>query len=137
MTLRRAAYHEAGHAVAYLSAGWPLLAVEIFDDGTGRTRGLERRSAPLTSAVIALSGPAAEARFRGCPVATLLPSAEQTTDYLDARALLPDPDQLRDALAAAVSLVEADWSRLAALAAVLIARRRLCYDIPCRTPWPR
>lgn len=61
---RHAAYHEAGHAIARLSAVGDAPSIAIFDDGSGRCDGECVMISDLTYIAYTLAGPVAEARIR-------------------------------------------------------------------------
>jgi hypothetical protein len=126
----RCAWHEAGHATAYFHLGWPVRLVEIGDNGTGLTHGMERRSQPSNQALICLCGPVSESIFAGIDVdALLLDPAVGTVDHDMARRHLAemagDPEiRLRCAITAAQSVVE-QRSQIGRIAEALLARGRL------------
>jgi hypothetical protein len=125
--LARAAHHEAGHALAYVTFGWPMRSVEIDDQGGGLTRGRERTAALYTRAVICLCGPCAEARFLCSGIDEVLRDGGRT-DAARARALLRDNARFAQALAAAQALVADHRTDLDSFADALIRHRRLTFN---------
>jgi hypothetical protein len=127
----RCAWHEAGHAAAYHYLGWPIAFVEIREDDTGLTRGLERVDRPLCVAFVCVAGPVAQAKFAGALVDELLQDdAVGRIDLAAARRHLAkvagDPEvRLRCAIIAARLLVEQQWPLVERIAEALLARGRL------------
>jgi len=128
-TLRRAAIHEAGHAVACLVLGIPMVAVTIAD-GCYLHRGRYRPPHGLgveCLATMCLSGPAAEAALCG-PIT----DGGDREDIAMARSYLggettAERHRLRQA---AARLVGSRWAqeRIRAIADALLARGTLTAD---------
>lgn len=124
-----AATHEAGHAAGYLHYGYPFRSVEINGDvGLVEVTGLCRD--PGNYAVIALCGPAAEARFIGATITAVLAGSGRF-DLQNARRALthmkPRAPSLQWVQAAARRVVDSEWAIITLIARALMRHGRLDY----------
>src|SRR4051812_43254486 len=112
--IEAAAFHEAGHIVAFSQCGCRIRSTEIRHDGTGLTRVLRHRSNPpprFSYATGILAGPAAELWFVG-----KVDHAMQQSDLDDATELLASDWLQRCAAEAAAQLVMCHQDRIACIA---------------------
>ena len=140
MSLKRAAYHEAGHAVARAALGKPSIRVEISDDGHGMTHGtnqegeLRGQYAVWDEIVYGLAGSYAEARAAKVSTASVL----LTHGYQDWQQIQPAIDWLINngyaesnraahlrAEAHTCELIRERWAGIECIAAALLEHRSL------------
>jgi hypothetical protein len=113
----RTSFHEAGHAAAYLSFGWPFRSVRVFRD-KGNVRGQTLIQDVIRDhqqfAVAALAGPVAAARFTGEDPLHLLArgGSDDFVMAMDARARIHARPSQAALLAQAQRLVTAEWPRI-------------------------
>ena len=145
--LERTAWHEAGHAVAYVVHGQPFLYVTVRPtvDAVGRVVVEPSRVDPGVMATIAYAGPiaqgVAEYRHHGDgefdieDVITGAFLAGGGCDLNTARKALSlwgDPAHLAAAFeSAARSMIDDRWSHVAAVADALLVRGSLDYSAVC------
>jgi len=125
-----AAYHEAGHCVAYWYYRLPFTRVVIRKDGTGAVLGGPPAASAAAQAICALAGPAAEARYTGTALPAVL--RNEYGDRQRAVAALHRAAAGGLTMAAladqATDLVAMRWADIEAVAAALLAREALSYE---------
>jgi hypothetical protein len=132
---RRAAYHEAGHAVARVVLGLGATRVEVERDGSGTTHGTHAiyrdHGALIARIQMALAGPVAEARYAHRALSEILAGPgsgdlASAEDMLDALGL--NAQHLEPFFRMTRTLVLRWWDSISAVAQTLVTRRSLKAD---------